>query len=112
MDIQTFINNWIAVSNAFDTQKYLDFYTHDAVLDDPSVGRKFHGHKGIKDYFESYFIGYNTNTQIVGLQIKDEVSAHLEVHFTGNFAEGAIGGIFDFTFKDNKIAFVKADLIH
>lgn len=42
----------------------------------------------------------------------DVESAHLEVQFSGNFAEGKIGGIFDFKFKNGKIAFVKADLTH
>jgi len=56
MDIHNFINGWLAASNAFDTDKYLEFYQPDAILDDPSVGRKFIGHKGLRDYFESYFI--------------------------------------------------------
>jgi hypothetical protein len=37
---------------------------------------------------------------------------HLKVEFTGSFSEGKTGGIFDFKFKDEKIIFVKADLIH
>lgn len=112
MNIQTFIYHWIAATNAFDTKKYLECYLPDANLDDPSVGRKFNGHKGIKEYFDSYIIGYNTHTEQVDLTTIDEVNAHLEVEFTGNFPEGKIGGIFDFKFKNGKIAFVKADLIH
>jgi ketosteroid isomerase-like protein len=110
MDITNFIHNWINASNQYDTQKYLEFYLPDAILDDPSVGRKFVGHKGIRNYFESYFIGYNTQTRIVKLDIKDADHAHLEVAFTGDFPEGNIGGIFDFSFKEDKISFVKADL--
>jgi len=112
MDIHNFISDWLAASNDFDIEKYLEFYHSDAILDDPSVGKKFIGHKGIKDYFESYFIGYNTNTKLVNLNVKDAESAHLEVEFTGSFSEGKIGGIFDFKFKDTKIIFVKADLLH
>jgi ketosteroid isomerase-like protein len=111
MNIEMFIKNWIAVSNNYDTEKYLDFYLKDAVLDDPSVGRKFIGHDGIKDYFVSYFIGYQTQTELRKLEIKDN-SAYLEVEFKGDFPEGKIGGSFDFTFKKDKIEFVKADLIH
>lgn len=48
MNIETFIKDWIAVSNSYDTEKYLEFYNENAVLDDPSVGRKFTGHSGIK----------------------------------------------------------------
>lgn len=112
MNIHIFISDWLIASNAFDTNKYLDFYHPDAILDDPSVGRKFIGPKGIKDYFESYFIGYNTHTKLVNLIIKDEENVHLEVEFTGDFSEGKLGGIFDLKFKDEKIIFTKADLIH
>ncbi|WP_027383870.1 nuclear transport factor 2 family protein [Epilithonimonas caeni] len=111
MNIEKFINDWIVVSNSYDTEKYLEFYLEDAILDDPSVGRKFIGHDGIKDYFESYFIGYQTQTELRKLEIKEN-SAYLEVEFTGDFPEGKIGGSFDFIFKNDKIAFVKADLIH
>lgn len=112
MDIQIFITEWIAASNAFNTEKYLSFYLPDAVLDDPSVGRKFEGHKGIQQYFDNYFIGYNTHTQQVNLKIADEKNAHLEVQFSGDFPKGKIGGTFEFKFENGKITFVKADLIH
>jgi hypothetical protein len=110
MDIKSFISDWISLSNAFDTDKYLQKYSTNAILDDPSVGRKFIGHAGIKDYFTSYFIGYNTHTRLTKLDINNN-EAHLEVEFTGEFPEGKIGGIFDMTFKDGKIATLKADLI-
>lgn len=112
MNIHNFISDWLLASNNFDTEKYLEFYDFDAILDDPSVGRKFIGHKGINDYFESYFIGYNTNTQLVNLTITDEENIHLKVEFTGDFSEGKLGGIFDLKFKNEKIIFAKADLIH
>lgn len=112
MNIKTFIDGWIEAGNTFDTAKYLNFYLTDAVLDDPSVGRKFLGHEGIEDYFNSYFIGYNTHTEIVSLDISNEDQVHLEVKFTGDFPEGEIGGTFDITFKNNKIYYLKADLIH
>jgi len=111
MDIEKFIEEWIAVSNQYDTEKYLSFFTADAVLDDPSVGRKFSGKQGVQSYFESYFIGYQTHTKKVNLIVRDENHAHLQVDFTGNFSEGKIGGTFDFTFKDGKIDFVSADLL-
>ncbi|MFC0320137.1 MULTISPECIES: nuclear transport factor 2 family protein [Olivibacter] len=110
--IQTLIDQWIAASNAFDIEKYLEFYLPEAILDDPSVGKTFNGHEGIKEYFYHYFIGYNTHTKQVGLRITDEENAHLEVEFTGDFPEGKIGGTFDFNFKNGKIALAKADLIH
>lgn len=110
MNIEDIIENWITTSNAYDTEKYLDYFLKDAVLNDPSVGREFKGHDEIRNYFESYFIGYQTQTKILKLDIKDGNHAHLEVEFTGNFPEGVIGGIFDFTFEKDKIAFIQADL--
>ena len=112
MNIQSFINEWIAASNAFDTEKYLGFYLPDAILDDPSVGRKFVGHSGIKKYFDNYFISYNTHTRQVSVTIIDEENIHLEVAFTGDFPEGKMGGTFDFRLKNGLIASAKADLIH
>ncbi|KIO74473.1 hypothetical protein TH53_26235 [Pedobacter lusitanus] len=112
MNIQTLINDWIAAGNAFDTERYLSFYLEDAVLDDPSVGKVFKGRREIKKYFDSYFIGYNTRTELVNLDIINNSQAHIEVKFSGNFSEVSIGGLFHLTFKEGKIAFVKADLIH
>ena len=110
MNIETFIGNWIAISNTFDTEKYLDFYLPDAVLYDPSVGETFENHKGIKEYFERYFIDYHTYIKQIDLKVIDEDNAYLEVIFTGDFPERKIGGTFEFKFKDKKISFIKADL--
>lgn len=111
MDIKAFINDWLAASNAYDTNSYLEKYNKNAVLDDPSVGRAFKGHSGIREYFENYFIGYKTQTRLVKLDNTDDNSAHIEVEFTGEFPEKRISGIFDFTFEDGKIASAKANLI-
>lgn len=112
MDIKKTINDWIAAGNSYDTEKYLDFYAVDAVLDDPSVGRVYKGRKEIKQYFDSYFIGYKTQTRLVSIEPLKQDQAHVAVKFTGDFPEGNIGGIFDLTFKEDKIIFVKADLLH
>ncbi len=111
MDITKFIEDWISVSNSYDTEKYLEFYHIESVLDDPSVGRKFLGKQGVREYYENYFIGYKTQTRKVAIVLKDQSHAHLEVEFTGNFSEGKLGGTFDFVFKDAKICYAKADLI-
>ncbi len=111
MDIKAFIQDFLAVSNAYDTKNYLNKWHKDAVLDDPSVGQVFKGHSGIKEYFDKYFIGYKTQTRLVKLNIISNNEANIEVEFTGEFPEGKIGGIFDLTFKDGKIAKAKADLI-
>jgi ketosteroid isomerase-like protein len=110
MDIKAFLLDWLEISNSYNTENYLAKYQEDAVFDDPSVGRKFIGHEGIREYYTSYFIGYKTQTKLVKLDIQEN-NAHLEVEFTGEFPEGKIGGTFDFTFQNEKIATIKADLI-
>ncbi|UPT71226.1 MAG: nuclear transport factor 2 family protein [Flavobacterium sp. JAD_PAG50586_2] len=109
MDIRAFLLDWLEISNSYNTEKYLEKYLEDAILNDPSVGRKFVGQKGIREYYVNYFIGYKTQTKLLKLDIQDN-TAHMEVEFTGEFPEGKIEGIFDFTFKDQKIQTVEADL--
>lgn len=111
MNINAFVKDWLAKSNAYDTKKYLEKWQENAVLDDPSVGSVFKGHAGIKKYFESYFIGYKTQTRLIKLDIISDREAHIEVEFTGEFPEGKIGGTFDLSFKYGKIAKAKAALL-
>ncbi len=110
MDIKEFIKDWLNTSNSYDTEKYLEKWRTNAVLDDPSVGQVFKGHSGIKKYFESYFIGYKTQTRLGKLEIISDNEAYIEVQFTGEFPEGKIGGTFDFIFKAGKIEKAKANL--
>ncbi len=110
MDIKEFVEGWIKISNSYNTEKYLENYLKEAVLDDPSVGRKFAGHEGIKEYYTKYFIDYKTQTKLLTLDVKNN-KAHLEVEFTGEFPGGRIRGMFDLTFKHGKIAEAKADLL-
>ncbi|WP_295222611.1 nuclear transport factor 2 family protein [uncultured Chryseobacterium sp.] len=111
MDINIFIQEFIAVSNAYDTKSYLEKWNTNAVLDDPSVGQIFKGNAGIRKYFESYFIGYKTQTKLLKVNIISDNEAHIEVEFSGDFPEGKIGGTFDFIFRDGKIESATADLI-
>ena len=110
MNIDKFLNDWIAVSNAYDTEKYLEKYLENAILDDISVGNIFVGHEGIRHYFTSYFIEYKTQTRLVKLNI-NKMQAHIEVEFTGEFPEKQVGGTFDFKFKNGKIEKVTAALV-
>lgn len=112
MEIETFIHDWLSLSNAYDTKNYLKKWHKDAILDDPSVGKVFKGHAGITTYFETYFIAYQTQTRLLQLEITGRNTIHLEVEFTGEFPGKKIGGIFDLKFKDGKIIEAKADLMH
>ncbi len=84
---EAIIKRWIVAMNTLDKEKYLAFFTDDAVLDDPSVGRKFKGKEGIGKYFEAYFIGYNTRTRLVSV-VPEDGHFHVDVHFTGDFPGG------------------------
>ncbi|MGL2965852.1 nuclear transport factor 2 family protein [Flavobacterium sp. XGLA_31] len=110
MNIKKLVTDWLDVSNSYDTQKYLEKYAADAVLNDPSVGRKFVGHEGIREYYTTYFIGYKTQTRLVKVTLEGH-TAHLEVDFTGEFPGGQIGGLFELTFKEGKIVNAQADLM-
>lgn len=110
MNVKEFITDWLEASNSYDAEKYLEKYIEDAVVNDPSVGRTFVGREEIRAYYNTYFIGYKTQTRLVKLTT-NENKAHLEVNFTGEFPGGQISGLFDFTFKNGRIATVLADLV-
>ena len=103
------IERWIAAMNTHDAADFLMFFTDDAVLDDPSVGRRFEHREGIKEYFDAYFVGYNTQTRLVRMTSEGS-HAHVEVDFTGDFPGGQTAGIFDVTFTADKLSLVHADL--
>jgi ketosteroid isomerase-like protein len=111
MNINAFVTEWLEAANAFDMPKWVAHFHKDAVLDDPSVGDKFEGHNGIRKYFQDYFIDYNTQTQLVKLEKKNDKEVHLQVDFTGDFPGKEISGTFDLTFRNNKIVYAKAALI-
>jgi len=109
-DSTTTITSWLEATNSHRADAYLAFFTKDAVLDDPSVGEVFKGRSGIKKYYDSYFIGYNTQTELVSIEPRAEF-VHVEVNFTGDFPGGQTGGIFDMTFApDGLISHIRADL--
>jgi hypothetical protein len=107
-----FIGSFLASANAFDTNTFIKHWHKDAVLDDPSVGRKFNGHDEIREYFEDYFIGYQTQTKLTKTVAKGEQEIYIEVLFSGSFPGGKIRGSFDLLLKGDKIFKAKADLIH
>ena len=103
------IEKWIEVSNAHDTDGYVAFFTPDARIDDPSVGEVFDGQEGLRRYFDTYVVGYNTQTRIESVTPVDD-HQHVVVVFTGDFPRSPLGGYFDMTFADTKISHILADL--
>lgn len=106
---ETVVRDWIEATNSHDVDRYLSFFTDDAVLNDPSVGGEYRGLARIRHYFESWFIGLNTQTKLISITPMSE-ALHVEVHFIGDFPEGEADGIFDITFSGEKFVLVTADL--
>ncbi|MDQ0727207.1 nuclear transport factor 2 family protein [Microbacterium sp. W4I20] len=104
------IEDWITAANSHDRERFLSFFTTDAVLDDPSVGDAFAGRERVGEYFDSYFLGYDTQTRLVSSEARGG-TIHVEVHFTGSFPGGETGGTFDLTFDGELIHHARADLL-
>lgn len=75
----------ISATNALDVARVQAFFATDAVIDDPSTGHCFHGHAGIRDYVERYFIGYHTVTRFLSMRDMNARTACVRVDFTGDF---------------------------
>jgi ketosteroid isomerase-like protein len=91
IDYTTIVAEWIAAANSHDIDRYLSFFADDAVLDDPSVGRAFPGKEGVAEYFTAYFIGFDTQTRLLGTEPRGTV-LHVEVESTGSFPGGGREG--------------------
>jgi len=111
MNIAVFLMDWIAAGNLYQTERYLNCFLEDAILDDPSVGSTFIGQEGILEYFNSYFIGYQTQTRLIDVNVKDSNHAFVIVEFTGDFPQKRLRGTFDMYFEHGKISKLTADLI-
>ena len=79
------VRAFIAAANNFDTQKVLDLFEPDAVIEDVSVGEKFELTQGIKKYFVTFFIGYHTSTQLLSVEQIGPAEILAKVDFTGDF---------------------------
>ena len=109
MDIEKRVCHWLAISNQFDTDAYLQTYHKDAILEDLTIGEFFKGHRGIKKYFEEHFIGYKTQTRILKLTIVSNNKIHIDAQFNGSSFRD-LNGVFELTFEKDKIKSVKAYL--
>lgn len=77
----------ITATNAFDVERALSLFAHDAVIDDPSTGQRFDGHPGIRRYIEQYFVGYHTVTRFLSMKRLGRQRAVVRVDFTGDFGQ-------------------------
>ena len=109
MDLKKIIAHWLTVSNNFDTEEYIKIYDADAVLNDTTVSETYYGHKGIRNYFEEFFIGYNTKTTIVDITFKNANEVYINAVFDGN-SFSKLKGVFELTFLEDKIVKAKCYL--
>ena len=107
--LEHIVQQFIAAANKFDTEGVLGLFAPDAVIDDVSVGDKFEQTEGIKKYFVTFFIGYNTSTQLLSLEHTEPGRINAKVDFTGDF--GNETGRLDFHINDaGLIGQIDADL--
>ena len=83
--IEKVIRKFIKAANAFDVYAALTLFAPDAVIDDVSVGEKFKSTNGVRNYLEKFFVGYNTVTKLISLDVLNSMQANAQVDFTGNF---------------------------
>lgn len=107
--VRPLADGFIAGANAFDVDAVIALFASDAVIDDPSTGRRFDGHAGIRDYIERFFVGYRTATRFLSLESIDDSRARVRVDFTGDFGHEI--GLLEITVNDDGlIARIDADL--
>lgn len=92
------IHNFLQCTNAFDVDAALQLFSLKAVIDDVSVGRKFKNTAGVREYLETYFVGYHTVTKLESLSHAGNTTK-ARVDFTGDF--GHETGVLNFAFNDN-----------
>ena len=85
IDIKKIIKQFIKASNAFDVEAALMLFAGNAVIDDVSVGDKFKNTEGVRNYLETFFVGYKTVTKLESIEVLDNRNAKAQVDFTGTF---------------------------
>ncbi len=89
------VEAFIRTTNASNIKAALALFTPEAVIDDPSVGDRFVGHVGIQDYLDRFFVGYQTATSLLSVEMTAERKALVRVNFTGDFGHEI--GLLDIT---------------
>ena len=103
------VDAFISATNGYDVEEALRLFTSNAVIDDPSTGKRFDGHPGIREYVERFFVGYQTVTKVLSVKSLDASHVRVRVEFTGDFGHEI--GRLDLTFDPSGlIARIDADL--
>ncbi len=108
-DMQELVRKLIDATNAFDVEAALVLFAPNAVIDDVSVGDKFSGSAGVRNYLERFFVGYHTVSKVLSVEMLGDRRAMVRLDFTGDF--GHETGILDLSI-DGKglIRAIHADL--
>lgn len=108
-DMQELVRTLIDATNAFDVEAALALFAPNAVIDDVSVGDKFSGSAGVRNYLERFFVGYHTVSKVLSVEMLGDRRAMVRLDFTGDF--GHETGILDLSI-DGKglIRTIHADL--
>lgn len=103
------IKRLIEATNRFDVDTAVALFAPEAVINDASVGDSFVGTAGVRNYFEQFFVGYNTVSKVLAVQVVSEHRATVRLDFTGDF--GHETGVLDITTgPDGRIIDIVADL--
>lgn len=96
MQMKKQVKQFIDEINVFNIETVLQLFADDAIIDDVSVGRKFSTKKGVKEYLETFFVGYNTKTRLDSIEVTADFNVSTKVDFTGDFGHEKGGLKFSF----------------
>ena len=108
-DVQSLVAAFLDATNEFDVDAALTLFARDAVIDDPSTGETFDGQRGVRDYVELFFVGYNTVSRLLSVAPLDDGRSRARVDFTGDFGH-EIGRLDLAVDDDGRIIRIDADL--
>lgn len=108
-DVRSLVTAFLAATNKFDVEAALALFARDAVIDDPSTGEIFDGQRGVRDYVERFFVGYNTVSRLLSVEPLDHGRGRARVDFTGDFGH-EIGRLDLAIDGDGRITRIDADL--
>jgi ketosteroid isomerase-like protein len=108
-ELRQIADAFIAATNAFDVEAALALFANSAVIDDPSTGRRFEGHDGVRDYVGRFFVGYQTVTSLLSFELTGNRKARLRVDFSGDFGH-EVGLLEILTDPAGQIVRIDADL--
>lgn len=108
-ELEQIVKQFIAAANRFDTHAVINLFAANAVIDDVAVGNKFEHTEGIKNYFETFFIGYRTSTQLLSVEYIGTDKILAKVDFKGDFGHET-GGLHIRVGEEGLIAHIDAYL--